>query len=114
MILVLILGANGQPKVPHDLRRSAARRMEQAGLPRSISRRLIGLKTESDELVEGLPRHRLARAKTDRSGTIIMTMTSQGRRASLPATLPPGTPQQGRAAGHGSAEAPQGGDYKLS
>ena len=41
------LGANGHPKVPHDLRRSAARRMEQAGLPRSISRRLIGHKTES-------------------------------------------------------------------
>ncbi len=41
------IGKDGQPKVPHDLRRSAARRMEQAGIPRSISRRLIGHKTES-------------------------------------------------------------------
>ncbi len=38
---------NGRPKRLHDMRRSAARRMEQAGIPRSVSRKLLGHKTTS-------------------------------------------------------------------
>jgi integrase len=33
--------------IPHDLRRSAARSMDRAGLPRSVSMQLMGLKTEN-------------------------------------------------------------------
>jgi integrase len=41
------IGRNGRPKRPHDLCRSAARRMEQAGIPRSIAKALFGRRTES-------------------------------------------------------------------
>ena len=38
---------DGKPKRPHDLCRSAARRMEQAGIPRTVSKTLFGRRTES-------------------------------------------------------------------
>ena len=41
------IGADGLPKIPHDMRRSTARRLEQAGVPRSTSLKLIGHKTDS-------------------------------------------------------------------
>ncbi len=41
------IARDGRPKRPHDLCRSAARRMEQAGIPRSIARALFGRRTES-------------------------------------------------------------------
>ena len=41
------IGRDGQPKRPHDLCRSAARRVEEAGLPRSVAKVLFGRRTES-------------------------------------------------------------------
>ncbi len=38
---------DGRPKRPHDLCRSAARRMEQAGISRSVAKALFGRRTES-------------------------------------------------------------------
>lgn len=42
-----VLGRDGRPKVLHDLRRSAARALTRAGVPRHVSMRILGLKTES-------------------------------------------------------------------
>ncbi len=41
------VGRDGRLKRPHDLCRSAARRMEQAGIPRSVAKQLFGRRTES-------------------------------------------------------------------
>lgn len=42
-----VFGADGRPKHPHDFRRSAVRRMETGGVPRSIAKRLIGHRTDA-------------------------------------------------------------------
>ena len=42
-----VVGADAKPKRPHDFRRSAARRCEQSGIPRSTSMKLLGHKTDS-------------------------------------------------------------------
>ncbi len=42
-----VLGADGQPKRPHDFRRSAVRNLETGGVPRSIAKRLVGHRTDS-------------------------------------------------------------------
>ena len=42
-----VLGADGQPKRPHDFRRSAVRNLEPGGVPRSIAKRLVGHRTDS-------------------------------------------------------------------
>ncbi len=42
-----VLGRDGNPKRFHDMRRSAARRMEQRGVPRSIAMRLAGWESEN-------------------------------------------------------------------
>ena len=52
--------------MPYDLKRSAVRNMENAGVPRTLAMRLVGLKTESiyrryrivaeDELAEAVKR----------------------------------------------------------
>ena len=34
-------------KIPHDLRRSAARAMDRAGIPRSVAMQIMGLRTEN-------------------------------------------------------------------
>ncbi len=41
------LGRDGKPKVLHDMRRTAIRRLTRAGVPRHITMRIVGLKTES-------------------------------------------------------------------
>lgn len=41
------VGPDGRPKVLHDLRRTAARNLTRAGVPRHISMRILGLKTEA-------------------------------------------------------------------
>lgn len=42
-----VLARDGRPKVLHDLRRSAARALTRAGVPRHVAMRILGLKTES-------------------------------------------------------------------
>lgn len=42
-----VLGKDGRPKVLHDLRRSAARSLTRAAVPRHVAMRILGLKTES-------------------------------------------------------------------
>jgi integrase len=42
-----VLGRDGRPKVPHDLRRSAIRRLEREGVPRSWAMQLVGHRTEA-------------------------------------------------------------------
>ena len=42
-----VLGADGRHKVMHDFRRSAVRRMEQDGIPRSVAMKLTGHLTEN-------------------------------------------------------------------
>lgn len=42
-----VLGPDGRPKVLHDLRRTAARALTRAGVPRHVTMRILGLKTES-------------------------------------------------------------------
>jgi integrase len=42
-----VLGRDGLPKRLHDFRRSAVRRLERAGVPRSVAMQLVGHKTEA-------------------------------------------------------------------
>jgi integrase len=42
-----VLGNDGRAKLLHDLRRSAARSLTRAGVPRHVAMRILGLKTES-------------------------------------------------------------------
>ncbi len=42
-----VLAPDGRPKVLHDLRRSAARALTRANVPRHVAMRILGLKTES-------------------------------------------------------------------
>ena len=42
-----VLGADGQPKHPHDFRRSAVRALETGGVARSIAKRLVGHRTDA-------------------------------------------------------------------
>ena len=42
-----VIGKDGRPKLLHDLRRTAARRLTRAGVARHVSMRILGLKTES-------------------------------------------------------------------
>ena len=42
-----VIGKDGRPKVLHDLRRTAARNLTRAGVPRHVTMRILGLKTES-------------------------------------------------------------------
>ena len=42
-----VLGADGQPKRPHDFRPSPVRNLETGGAPRSIAKRLVGHRTDS-------------------------------------------------------------------
>lgn len=61
-----VLGRDGRPKVLHDLRRSAARALTRAAVPRHVAMAVLGLKTESmwrrysiietDDLRDGLGR----------------------------------------------------------
>ncbi len=58
-----VIGPDGRPKVLHDLRRTAARRLTRAGVPHHIAMRILGLKTpaifrrysilEQDDVREG-------------------------------------------------------------
>ena len=41
------VAAKLEGKIPHDLRRSAARSMDRAGVPRSVAMQLMGLRTEN-------------------------------------------------------------------
>jgi integrase len=61
-----IAAARIQKRIPHDFRRTAVRNLERAGVPRSVSMKLVGHKTESiysryaivakQDLVDGLKR----------------------------------------------------------
>ena len=42
-----VLAPDGRPKVLHDLRRTAARSLTRASVPRHVAMRILGLKTES-------------------------------------------------------------------
>ena len=48
----VVLDKRGKPvmiaaKIPHDFRRTAVRRLERAGVPRSVGKKLVGHKTDS-------------------------------------------------------------------
>ena len=58
-----VIGPDGRPKLLHDLRRTAARRLTRAGVPQHITMRILGIKTpaifrrysilETDDIREG-------------------------------------------------------------
>ena len=42
-----VIGKDGRPKTLHDMRRTAIRRLTRAGVPRHVSMKIVGLKSEA-------------------------------------------------------------------
>jgi integrase len=63
----------------HDLRRSAVRRMEQAGVPRSVAMKLTGHRTESVYRRYAITSDADLRDAAKRLGTSTGTLDGRGR-----------------------------------
>ena len=63
----------------HDLRRSAVRRMEQAGVPRSVAMKLTGHRTESVYRRYAITSDADLRDAAKRLGTLTGTLDGRGR-----------------------------------